>query len=425
MVDRKFKTFSFGIFLVSLASLCFEVALSYEYAYMFWFYISFIVITIAFFGIGMGSVAGYFIWKRYPERLFDILFYSSIGLAIGMIVSIGLSSLASKVIVTDYYYKGPTIYGGNYIILIAIVMGSAVIPFFFSGLCLSTGLNYPSQDKRTISYIYFSDLVGAGIGSLIITAFLPYISVENVIILCGLLAICAAAVFSKKLFRKNLKTLSLVLAVLLILSFNTSLLSPKPTNDKFLPRLERDGVKIIHTRWTPLSRIDIVQYPENGKIRFIENGIYPITVSRGEIDSPSLIEDPRSLMFTANPKNMVAIGSGGGVELTMALNASVEDIDAVEINPVVVQYMRNELKDYSNSIYYNPRITTHIEDGRAFIHRSGKQYDLIENGVLGSSGIVVPSTSMLTFEDVYVYTVEANKDYWNHMSPDGVTVTII
>lgn len=424
-MDRKFKLFTFGIFLVSLATLSFEVALAYEYAFMFWFYISFIVITIALFGIGIGSVAGYFLSKRYPERFFDILFKSSIGLAIGMIISIGLSALASRLISLDYSYTGMIGFSWDYLLLTSIVLGSAVIPFFFSGICLSTGLNYPSADKKTISYIYFADLAGAGIGSFIIITLLPFTSVEGIIVICSFIATGAAAIFSKKLFSKNLKILSLFLAILLVLSLNTSLLMPKPTNDKFLPRLQRDGAEIIYTQWTPISRLDIVEYPDSGKIRFIENAIYPITVTRGVIDSQSFKEDPRSLMFVGNPKNMVAIGSGGGVELTMAINASVERIDAVEINPLIIRYMKNELKDYSNRIYFNPKITTHIEDGRAFIHRSTDRYDLIENGVLGSSGIVVPSTSMLTFEDVYVYTVEANKDYWNSMSSNGITVTII
>ncbi|MFQ5888288.1 MAG: hypothetical protein ACE5HY_06290, partial [Candidatus Hydrothermarchaeales archaeon] len=202
-MDRKFTVFTFGIFLVSLATLCFEIALSYEYAFMFWFYVSFIVITIALFGIGIGSVAGYFLYKRYPKRFFDILFYSSIGLAMGMIISIGLSSLASRLISVDYNYTGLIGFEWNYLLLIAIVLGSAIVPFFFSGLCLSTGLNYPSTDKKTISYIYFSDLAGAGIGSSIIIAFLPYTSVEGVMIICGIIATGAAAIFSKRLFSKN------------------------------------------------------------------------------------------------------------------------------------------------------------------------------------------------------------------------------
>jgi hypothetical protein len=155
------------------------------------------------------------------------------------------------------------------------------------------------------------------------------------------------------------------------------------------------------------------------------NGNYPVTASTGNIGSPGNERDPRYAMFYKNPENMLAIGSGGGVELTMGLHAGIEKITAVEINPFIIEYMKGQLSDYSNQIYSNPAIETVIEDGRTYVHRSKENYDLIENGVIGSNGLVVPSSTVLTFQDAYVYTVEANRDYFNHLSEQGVAVTII
>jgi hypothetical protein len=171
--------------------------------------------------------------------------------------------------------------------------------------------------------------------------------------------------------------------------------------------------------------MDVIEYEGGGLKRFVENGEYPITISEGKYQSQHKGSDPRWTMFYLKPKSMLAIGSGGGVELTMALQEGVEKITAVEINPFIVEYMKNEMAQYSNNLYFNKKITTEIEDGRTFIHRSNEKYDLIENGVIGSAGIVVPSTSMLTTKDVYVYTVEANQEYIRHLSDEGVAVTII
>lgn len=424
MVDRAFTKFSLGIFLISLASLTFEVALSYEYAYMFWFAVSFIVITIAMFGLGIGSVMGYFHLKRNPERYYNNLYSSSLGLGLWMFVALFATSQLSRTkpflnnssgLSVDFWYA----------LVVLVILVIAVLPFVFSGFILSLGLGYPTRDKRRISYIYFADLLGAGIGSFLITAFLPFTGVEKVILLCSLLSFLAGPLFLEKTKLKLSFAMPVALVFLLVLYPGSSFLMPEASGDKFLSKLKNNGARVLHTEWTAVSRVDVVEYEDKSLLRFIENGEYPITVTHGNPASPSVEKDPRYLMFYSKPRNMLAIGSGGGVELTMALRAGVEEIVGAEINPFVIKYMTNDLHEYSRGVYSHPRVNVYIEDGRTLVHRIKKSFDLIENGVLGSSGMVVPSTSVLAFQDAYVYTVEANLDYWRRMSPRGVTVTII
>jgi hypothetical protein len=180
VADKAFIKFTFGIFLISLASLTFEVALSYEYAFMFWFAVSFIVITIAMFGLGIGSVLGYFHFKRKPESYRESLYSSSIALGLAMTLALAVTAFLSK--------SGPISeatghgFDPKYGLGILAILAAAVVPFVFSGFILSMGLSYPSENRRRISYIYFADLIGAGIGSFLITAFLPFTGVEKVIL---------------------------------------------------------------------------------------------------------------------------------------------------------------------------------------------------------------------------------------------------
>ncbi len=421
MADKAFVKFTFRLFLISLATLTFEVALSYEYAFMFWFAVSFIVITIAMFGLGVGSVFGYFQFKRRPDRYRESLYSASIGLGLAMASALVVtaflsrSGLLSKVTGTGL--------DPSYALGVLMVLAAAVVPFVFAGFILSMGLSYPEGDRRRISYIYFADLVGAGIGSFLITAFLPFTGVEKVILLCSLLALLAAPMF---LWKPNIGLVAPAVFITLLIALPVgNQLMPEPGGDKFLSRLKEDGAEVLHTEWTAVSRVDVVKYRDRELIRFIENAEYPITVTHGDPGSPGVAEDPRYLMFFFKPKSMLAIGSGGGVEVTMALRAGVKRIVGAEINPFVIEYMTNDLHEYSRGIYSQPGVEVFNEDGRTLVHRIRGSFDLIENGVLGSSGLVVPSTSVLAFQDAYVYTVEANLDYWNRMSPRGVTVTII
>jgi MFS family permease len=421
-MDKSFIKFTVGIFLISLASLTFEVALSYEYAFMFWFAVSFIVITIAMFGLGMGSVFGYFHFRRKPEKYRESLYSASIGLGIAMASALAVTAFLSRS--SSFSRTAGVGFDLGYALGVLMILAAAVVPFVFAGFILSMGLSYPEGDRKRISYIYFADLIGAGIGSFLITAFLPFTGVEKVILLCSLLSLLAAPMFLKKSFRAGL-ALPLVFITLLLVLPAGNYLMPEPSGDKFLRKLKERGADVLHTEWTAVSRVDVVKYRGSELIRFIENAEYPITVTHGNPESPGVAKDPRYMMFFFKPKSMLAIGSGGGVEVTMALRAGVERIVGAEINPFVVEYMTNDLHEYSRGIYSRPGVEVFIEDGRTLVHRIRESFDLIENGVLGSSGLVVPSTSVLAFQDAYVYTIEANMDYWNRMSPRGVTVTII
>ncbi len=422
--DKKLPRFAAGIFLISLASLSFEVALSYQFAFMFWFFVSFVVITVAMFGLGLGSLAGYFLFKQHRASYHKLLFYSSVALAAAMLFSMAVIALASKSI--SVQPASAFDFSSEYILLILLVMGSASLPFVFAGMCISLALGYPG-DRKAISYIYFADLIGAGIGSFAIIALLPRFSVEEAIVVSAVLSIAGAVLFAEKMSRAQLKVVSIAALISVAFFFGSAAFMPEATGDKFLSKLKANGAKVLHTQWTPISRVDVVEYADKTQVRFIENAEYPITVSRGVRNSSSG-SDPRYFMFeifNSSPRNMLAIGAGGGVEVAMAIEKGVEKIAAVELNEFIIQYMRGALAEYSNYLYFNPQVEIYVEDGRTFVHRGGEKFQLIENGVLGSSGVAVPSTSLLTFQDVYVYTVEANEAYWRRMSSEGATLTII
>ena len=421
LMNRDFVKFLFGAFLISLSTLCFEVALAFEFAYIFWFYLSFIVIALALFGIGIGSVVGYFLRTKYDKPHDSILFYSSVLAGLGMFLSLAVTFYAGSFLPLPTSL-GSTVY--KPLLSISAVLGTALIPFIFSGIFLSVALSYPTSKKRYISFIYFADLVGAGLGAFLITFLLPYSSVEKVMVICGFLSIAAGLLFIEPFKRRHVSLIVLSLFAFSIFFINTDKLSPQPMEGKFLATAIENGATLEDSQWTQVSRVDVIEYENSSLKRFVENGEYPITISRG-VSQTRKDSDPRWLMFYKKPESMLAIGSGGGVELAMALIEGVEHIQAIEINPFIVDYMRNEAAQYSGRIYFNPRVETQIEDGRTFIHRSPERYDLIENGVLGSAGLVVPSTAMLTTKDMNVYTVEANQEYIRHLTDDGVAVTII
>jgi spermidine synthase len=78
------------------------------------------------------------------------------------------------------------------------------------------------------------------------------------------------------------------------------------------------------------------------------------------------------------------LGAGGGTDTEIAVLNGAEQVDAVEIDPMLVK-----LSDRFNAsaIYENPKVHVHVDDARAFLRRSGGGY----GGVPGQHGFANPA----------------------------------
>ncbi|KYK38083.1 MAG: hypothetical protein HXS46_04210 [Theionarchaea archaeon] len=419
-MNRRLSIFIAGVFLLSLSSLCFEVSLSYQFGFMFWTNVSYVIVSIAMFGLGFGGILGYFLSKK--KKYFEMLSYSAFIFALCMVFSLFLMARVSQ---TTFYKSLSLTYlqllSGESLLFLIYFSLLPALPFFFAGIVLSSALNYPTESKREISYIYFGDLIGAGVGSFLVSLLVPALAVEGVVIFCSLVA-----VVSSLFFKRPSKKVGAVMVISLLLLgaafFHRDALEPVPK--KPLATYVEQGSKILYTEWSPTSRVDVVQFP-SGKTQFIINGSYPVTILVSDYPYTKNEYDTRYFMFSDSPESVLAIGSGGGVELAMAVQAGALNITGVEINPVIMEMMLSEFKESSGDIYSQPNVTYVVEDGRTYVNRCNRTFDLIENGVLGADALILPSSIVQTFSDTYVYTVEANIDYWNHLTDDGVAVILV
>jgi SAM-dependent methyltransferase len=116
-------------------------------------------------------------------------------------------------------------------------------------------------------------------------------------------------------------------------------------------------------------------------------------------------------------KRVLIIGAGSGTDTTLALQKGSEHIDAVEIDPVIAEIGRNFHPEHP---YDDPRVSVHIDDGRAFLRRSTDQYDLIIFALTDSLTLVT-NTANVRLES-FLYTEESFAAARDHLTPDGVFV---
>ncbi len=117
---------------------------------------------------------------------------------------------------------------------------------------------------------------------------------------------------------------------------------------------------------------------------------------------------------TKPPKDVLIVGAGSGTDVAIALSKGAQRVDAVEIDP--------KLRELGGSVhpdrpYDDPRVTTHVTDGRAFLERTDSKYDLILFA-LPDSLTLVSGASSLRLES-YLFTEEAMRAARDHLRPGG------
>jgi SAM-dependent methyltransferase len=116
-------------------------------------------------------------------------------------------------------------------------------------------------------------------------------------------------------------------------------------------------------------------------------------------------------------QHALIVGAGSGTDVAYAIANRVTVIDAVEIDPKILEIGTEQHPDRP---YDDPRVHRHINDGRAYLRSDGRTYDLIIFA-LPDSLTLVSTTANLRLES-YLFTLEAFASARDHLAPDGVFV---
>jgi spermidine synthase len=168
--------------------------------------------------------------------------------------------------------------------------------------------------------------------------------------------------------------------------------------------------------WSPYYKVRWVQ-GGSGSTAVAVNGVphqgaHAVSRDRSAQD-PYLA--PYQLMGTRIPNNVLVVGAGTGNDVAIALYQGASHVDAVEIDPVIQQLGATLHPDHP---YQDPRVSVHIDDGRAFLQGTTSTYDLILFALPDSLTLVSGQASLRL--ESYLFTAEAAATARAHLRPDGV-----
>jgi len=130
----------------------------------------------------------------------------------------------------------------------------------------------------------------------------------------------------------------------------------------------------LHSSQSEFQRIDVFESPEFG--RFLTLDGYMMLTERDEFIYHEMISHV-PMAVHPNVKDVLVIGGGDGAVVRELIKYdTIEAIDVVEIDPLLVEVCRKYMPEIANSLT-DERVKIFHEDGLRFIRSKGDCYDLI------------------------------------------------
>ena len=167
--------------------------------------------------------------------------------------------------------------------------------------------------------------------------------------------------------------------------------------------------------WSPYYRVTVTDRAE-GRTSISVNGIpHQATLSLAQIsrDQP-FYRDAYPHLVGNDLHNVLVIGAGNGNDVAVALAEGADHVDAVEIDPALLNV---GVERHPARPYQDARVTRYVDDGRAFLQQTDTKYDLIVLGLPDSLTLVSGSGSLRL--ESFLFTKEAFENARDHLTPGG------
>ena len=407
------------VLLASFAGLLLEISFTRITSFKLFYYYTYLVIGLALLGIGSGGVLVAIsprLRRAATERIVSwSLLLGAASVAVGYIV-VAYISLDD----TAIWHYGTAASIKNLALLLVICFTLAV-SFVAIGVIIATLFG---RRPERVGAVYFADLVGAGAACALVVSLIGSIGPPATIFLSGLVMALAA-------LRIELRRRSVVIPVaaglVVLLAIVVAAPGVLPEQRLVTGKLDVAGTKIRDTRWSPIFRVDAVDFPDS--LGLYHDGLLGSVVRHWNGDPSTLgqlgyAKDPRSLPFAVagrSGQDVTIIGAAGGNEILASLYFGARHVNGVELNPATYSLVTGQLANYDGHLAQNSKVNYSNGDGRSFLARSSQHYDLLWYPAPDSYSATNASTAgAYVLSESYLYTTNALVDSLDHLRPGGI-----
>ncbi len=238
-----------SVALISLSVLIVEISLTRVFSVMFSYHYVFILVSLAILGLGAGGIYVHKRGKRMEGGKVnqEILPISSGLMALSIL---GMSVLTVRVPFLRNVYSATAL---------------TFFPFFFGGIFLSAAFRLFTVRSAKI---YAADLIGAGLGSLLVIPLLKLGGIDVLLVSAFVGSLPALFLTIRKPFRKVEKSASVILPAgllaIFLLNYSTVFMGDIPLGQGAHKEMyhimthPHSRAKVVDSRWSAFGRTDLV-----------------------------------------------------------------------------------------------------------------------------------------------------------------------
>ncbi|MCB1984019.1 MAG: SAM-dependent methyltransferase [Burkholderiales bacterium] len=423
----------FTIAVLSSAMLAYEILLMRLFSIIQWHHFAYMIISLALLGFGASGTFIAIFQKAFTKR-FSVFFLTNTTLF--AISSTGCFLAAQSIpfnpdeILWDKQQSLQLF--GIYLLL--------ALPFFFAANAIALTL---TRYHQRVARIYAFDLCGAGLGCLGIILLLFVAMPLQALLLIGLMGLAATALGAWELkvsARGRIVAALMLTGIAMAAVDHQSELRLSPYKE-LTQMLRIQGTEIVSEHSSPLGLLSVLQShtiplrhapglslnatgepPEQIGVFTDGGGMTAITRETGNPADYTYLDQITSAApyHLFQPGHVLVLGAGGGSSILQARYHAVPRIDAVELNPQLINLLRDDYADFTGNLLNAKKIRLYQGEARGFVSDSGTQYDLIEIALLDS--FAASSAGLFALNESYLYTVEALQDMLKRLEPDGFLV---
>jgi spermidine synthase len=169
-----------------------------------------------------------------------------------------------------------------------------------------------------------------------------------------------------------------------------------------------ESMPLVFNANSPYGQVSVFRKWDGTNVWLKNNG--KTDASMGDMLTQGLLSHV-PLAVHKNPRTVLQVGMGGAFSLASSLKYSeVEQVDAIEIDPMVALACKTALAEFNDYALDDPRTNVIVADGRNYLFSTDQKYDVI---VSEPPNIWVSGVSSL-------FTVEYYNIVKSHLKKDGL-----
>jgi len=245
--------------------------------------------------------------------------------------------------------------------MIPILIFSLSIAFFVSfplGMLFVFNTHF---QKGNLSQVYLLESIGSSAAGLIVyLLFIPVFSNwQGTAIIAALASFVIFFSFGGRKHKFSVVLILLFLVLFSAFDFHSQKIYWKP-------------YFLIESKDTPYGKLQVLKTEE--QISLYNNTLldhsYPNLSASEESVHFALLQNPKA-------KTVLLVGGGAGGSLREILKYPEADIDYVELDPEIIRLSIKFLPEEGREVLQNNRVHTFYQDGRAFLNKIQKRYEVI------------------------------------------------